>query len=223
MMDRVNRNHDDLGKFATGGMNLDPDTGAGGGGEPRKLAPDKEPSGASENKGSLTSQELADFVRDNPESPEALACKAWAVQDFSTIKKAPESGRSRAFLSSILRIEPYQSTEPLFRGERCKSIAIREALIARIKEEGGLEVESVASSFSKDREVALKEFTGEHGLLFELRGHHGMRDFQPVVKEVAPQFAYQKEVLAPKGLKFIFLGESDAAGIPVLHLASQAL
>lgn len=205
---------------------LAPDTGGGGGGggdAPGKAAPNWESSGAGKKEGSITSQALADFIRDNPARPESVACTAWAVQDFTAIKRAPGSERSQAFLSSILRIEPYESTEPLFRGERCKSIAAREALISRIRAEGGFEVENVASSFSKDREVALKESTGEHGLLFELRDHHGMRDFEPIVKQVAPHFAYQKEVLAPKGLKFIFLGESDAGGIPVLHLAGEAV
>ncbi len=206
-----NSNHDQEGRFASGGMKLAPPMGGAGGGE------------KSSDLGSMTSQELADFVRDNPESPEALACKAWAVQDFSAIKRELESERSRSFLAAIRRIEPYQSTEPLFRGERCKTAALRDAFIASIKEKGGYAVARVASSFSKDREVALEEFTGEHGVLLHLHEHTGMRDFEPVVKQVAPEFAYQREVLAPEGLRFIFLGESDAEGTPVLHLATEAV
>jgi hypothetical protein len=218
-----NPNHDALGRFATGGVLLAPDTGGVGGGEPGKLAPDKEPSGASKNEGSLTSEELADFIRDNPESPEALACKAWAIQDFSAINSAPESERSRTFLATIRRIEPYQSGASLYRGERCKSVAVRDETIARMKADGGHVTRKVAESFSKDRDVALREFVGKHGILIQLHKHQGMRDFEPVVKQVAPQFAYQKEVLAAKGQAFVYLGETVEGDIPVLHLAEAQL
>jgi hypothetical protein len=181
--------------------------------------PDKKSSRASENDGSMTSQELADYIRDNPGSPEALACKAWAVQDFSAINSAPESERSRTFLATIRRIEPYKSDAPLYRGERCKSHAVRDEEIARIKRDQVYEVKKVARSFSKDRGVALREFVGPHGFLIRLEKQHGLRDFEPVVKQAAPQFAYQREVLAPNGQSFLYLGESTDGDIPVLHLA----
>ncbi len=59
--------------------------------------------------------------------------------------------------------------------------------------------------------------------LIHLHGHHGMRDFEPVVRQVAPQFAYQKEVLAPQGGRFIYLGETWEGEVPVLHVAEEGV
>jgi hypothetical protein len=50
-----------------------------------------------------------------------------------------------------------------------------------------------------------------------------MRDFEPVVRQVAPQFAYQKEVLAPQGGRFIYLGETWEGEVPVLHVAEEGV
>ncbi len=198
-----NSNHDQLGRFATGGgIMLAPDTGTGGGEAAR-----------------MTAEEMADFLGANPGNPDAMAAGEWAVQHYGAINDNPESASSKRLLNVLRRIEPYSSPDPVWRGMSFESEALRQAAIDKMKSDGGYDITEIARSFSKDKDVAREEFGQKFGLLLEVEGHHGMRDFEPVVKKLAPQFGHQKEVLAIHGQEFTFLAESVEKGVPVLHLA----
>jgi hypothetical protein len=205
-----NLNHDAAGRFAPR-MMFAPDTGAsgmggrGGGGE-----------GSSAH---MSAEEMAEFLGKNPGHPDSVAAGEWAVQHYQAINENPSGESSQRLLGVLRRIEPYSSQAPVWRGMSFKSEALRQAAIDQIKSAGFYHVPEIARSFSKDENVAREEFGKEFGLLLKVEEHHGMRDFEPVVKKLAPQFGHQKEVLAIHGQEFTFLAESVEEGTPVLHLA----
>jgi hypothetical protein len=205
---RGNSNHDEAGRFASEAK-LAPDSGGAGGGE------------KSSDSGSMTSQEMADYIEANPESPEAKASKAWGIQQYGEINDHAESERSQAFLKMLRKIDPYSSKDPVWRGFSFDTAALRDSFVNDVKDRG-YRVEAIARSFSKRREVALNEFADHPGFLMQIERHHGFRDFEPIAAKVAPQFAYQRELLGIQGQDFIYLGASMEGETPVLHLAEVA-
>ncbi len=159
--------------------------------------------------GSFSAEEAADLLNASRDHPIAKAMQTWFGGSHRKIQAGELLKYEAPLRDFLLRLPPYQSKEPLYRGLSFPGEAERELFI-RSLETGDLAGDRpfVAASkrFGAAKRMAIKT---NFPVIVEIRKHRSGRDIEPFAKVIAPEYTRQREVLFRKASRFKIVAKRD--------------
>ena len=158
----------------------------------------------------MTNEELATWVREHPDTPEASALKAWAEdrEIFHDLKwgSTPEAERWRKIMEGVLAsVAPSKPPGALWRGAAGPDAP---GWLAAIRKDGGALVASPGDSFSLVRDISEKGYLDAGGFLMRLDEIDGAIDMAPVFAVTGGKGSRESEWVLPGGTRLALVGES---------------
>ncbi len=173
-------------------------------------------------------------LKREPGSPVTRTLKLWGDDEdpFRHLvgSRTAEARVWRETMAVILRnLAPEISERTVWRGWYFASASARHRLLRRLEQTGVFVNRRVGMSASRSRGIASRpEFVNRHGALWEIRRPCSARDLAPVFRAIGAKYPWQREVIFPRGARFVLLKppgwltlRQGGQGVKVLHYVLQ--
>ena len=146
-----------------------------------------------------------------PAHPVTRALKLWGDDEdpfrHLIISRSSEARVWRETMAVLLgNLAPETSGRTVWRGWYFESARARRRLLLRLERTGYFVNRRVGISASRSRGVASRpEFLNRHGALWEIRRPSSARDLAPVFRAIGAKFPWQREVVFPRGTRFVLI------------------